>query len=819
MTIIAYPIPNLINGVSQQAPQQRRDTQCEAQTNCINSPVDGCEARPGSTHVAFHSGEDFTGAAFHDVIRSDDEKYRVVIKNGALRVFDILTGAEGTITADAFDTEDYLDTTGVAEDSFRFLTIEDTTFVANTEIVPEMIPYTAPAPSSDFYDAFIYFRAGDYRATYAFYVRWGSSSYRYYIQTPDGTLTDSSGNATGCEQYIRTTYLANQLYNLLLAGQGSNPPLPDGGFTVTLMGNIIRVRRSAADLGDFKVDGYDDSNGEKMLVIKDSVKRFAQLPDTCWTGTILKVAGTATSTTTDDYWVKWTGNDGTQGVWEECAAPRSVTTINAKSMPHTLLATGGNSYTFGTDTWSTRIAGDGINTAKDPSFIGRPIQDLTFDRNRFGIMTESSISLSKSRQYFTFFPDTVQTILDTAPIDSRLASTHIAILRYAVAHGQNLFFWANGIQFVLDSSDTLTEKTVEIKPTTDFDFSDRVRPRGIGDNLVYTNESGKFSQVFEQFAAEQGVNKESEDITSHVPKYIPSKLRWLDGSTTLNCYIMSSESEPNVLYVYNYFVSGDQKQQSAWDRWVFPQDHNILWGSLDANLVHLCIQRPDGVAFETLDVSPAQVDDGGTYLTRLDRRVTEAACTWHYTPPVTEADGRTTVTLPYGITADEQSIACLVTRPGGTDNAGHVYQTDSVSGNTLVVVGEVPLDAKFFVGFIPVADYTFSAFYPKDDKGAFIYERTQVRYVNITYARTGWTRAVVTKTNGRVYDNVFTGRILGDPANILDGIAITDGTLRVPVKSENTKHTLKLINDSPFPSSWQSSAVDYTPTVRAQRIG
>lgn len=814
MTILAYPIPNLINGVSQQAPQQRRDTQAESQKNCVNSPVDGCYARPGSKHVALLEGEDFSNAFIQDVIRSDDEKYRIVIDNGMIRAFDLITGEEGTITPTTVDAEDYLLTAGNAKDAFRLLTIEDTTFIANRDVTPAMIPYTPPADSEKYFDSFIYIRAGNYNREYAFYLRYGANSWRYTVTT----LYQNRGSAENLqesERSIEINNMASAMYTALTSGQGANPALTSYGFSVTLMGNIIRVRRSQAGGGDYKVDGWDDNNMQDMIVIKESVKRFGDLPNRCWAGSVLRVAGTDGGTTADDYWVKWTGDDGTQGVWDECAAPAAATRINEKTMPHTLFALGGNEYTFGPETWETRIAGDGINSAKNPSFIGRKIQDLTFTRDRFGIMTEASISLSKSKQYFTHFPDTVQTQLDTAPIDVRLASTHIAILRDAVAHGQNLFFWADGIQFVLASGDTLTQKTVEIEPSTDFDYSARVKPTGIGDNLVFTNESGKFSQVYEQFAAQQGVNKEADDITAHVPKYIPAKLRWFTGSTTLKSYVVSSEDRPNILFVYNYFVVGDQKQQSAWDRWEYPESHDIIYGNLDSNDLHLCIQRPDGVAFETLDASPDQVDEGGTYLTRLDRRVDEGACAWVYD----EATDKTTLTLPYEIEATELSGFVAVSRAGGPHVEGHIYEPVSVSGAEVVVVGEITEDEKFYAGFIPVAEYEFSPFYPKDDKGAFIYERTQVRYANIAYSKTGWTRAVVTRIDGRVNNNVFEGRTLGSPTNILGGIAIADGVMRVPIKSAHDRYSLMLINDSPFPSAWQSATMDFTPTVRAQRLG
>lgn len=813
MSISAYPIPNLINGVSQQAPSQRRDTQAQLQENCVNSPVDGSVARAGSSHVALISGADFTQAYTEDVYREDSERYRIVITDGDIRVFDIASGEEGTISF-APGSTDYLNVSGSPKNAFRTLTIEDTTFIANREKVTAMTPAPVVDPDDQLYEAFLYFKAGDYLATYTFYLTvpdYGFT-YTYFIQTPS---SDTAANPNGAAE-IKTNAMASELFNVLAAGQGASPSLPSLGFTVSRRGNCIRIRREGFYGGDFSVDSNDGANNEKFIAIKDTVQRFAQLPSTCFDGSVLRVRGNADDSEAD-YYVRFEGA-GSQGVWLETVKPGIPRFINEDTMPHTLISLGNNEYEFGPEAWSTRIAGDGVKKARDPSFIGTRIVDLTFIRDRLGIMTDSSLVLSKVSQFYTFFPDTVQTVLDDAPIDVRIAHTQIAILKDAVAHAEKLFLWADRVQFRVDAGDVLSQETIQVDPTTNFDYSPLIKPLGVGENIIFTYEAGKYTQVSEQFASAQGVNKDAQDITAHVPKYIPSNLRWFTGTTTLKLYVCNSPTEKNVLYVYNFFVVGEEKQQSAWSKWTFPVDHDILYARFDGHILNLMVQRPDGVTFETLDCSPSQVDEGSHYLTRLDRRITDEECSWTYE----EADpgeplGRTTVVLPYEVSSSELASACLVTRAGGDVTEGTIFRVESLSGNEAVIIGEVQADALFFFGFLPVSRYTYSTFIPKDERGALIYERTQVYAVHVAYARTGWTRAEVIFNNGRVYNNVFAGRILGSPDNVLDSVVVTDGTIRVPVKSKNDTYKLTLINDSPFPSSWQSSTVDYRPTVRASR--
>lgn len=813
MSMRAYPIPNLINGVSQQAVQQRRDTQCEEQINCINSPVEGNVARPGSDFVAFLEGEEFSGAYIKDVVRTDDEQYRIVICNDTIRVFDLLTGEEGTVSILDADDEDYLTTTGEPKDAFVAITLEDATFIVNREVVVNMVPVTPPSSAARIYEGFIHIRAGDYLNTYTVFIRDGSTTYAYSHSTPE--------NSSAAQNQVKADYIADKIYDLLTLGDGVDPAITSLGFTVDRLGSLIRVRRTGAGGGNFDISGEDGFNQEKMLVFKERLARHAQLPPVCYDGTVLRIKGSAENADLD-YYVEYLaeGSSNRRGAWEECAKPGISTFLNRLSMPHVLRSLGNNEFEFMSETWSDRIAGDGVSKGRDPSFIGKPIEDLTFNRDRFGIMTAGSIVLSKVSQFFTFFPDTVQTVLEDAPVDVRaIAGSQIAILRHAVAHAENLFLWSDKIQFVMQAGEVLSVKTTEIKPTTAFDYNPRIRPIGVGENLIFTFESGRFSQIAEQFAVEQGVSKEALPITDHIPRYVPANLRWLAGSTTLKLYACSSSDEPNAIYVYSYFIVGEEKQQSAWDKWIFPAQHNIIHASFDRHLLHLVVQRPDGIVFERLDLSAARRDEGGYYLTRLDRRITEADCEWEFTPPMGDGPGETAITLPYTVDDEtEEEHACVITRVGGELVEGDQFPITNISGDTVTVAGEIPDGAAFYFGFIPVAEHEFSEFIPKDERGAFLFERVQVRSIAVAYAQTGWTRAVVTRTNGRTYDNVFAGRVMGSPQNVLDRIAIASGTFRIPVKAASDSYRLRLINDSPFPSAWQAAAVDYRPTIRAPRV-
>ena len=95
MPFVSSSIPNLINGVSQQAPEVRLPTQAEVQENGLSSVVNGLEKRPGTEHIKKLSGvtaSNVTNAFIHTIQRDDSESYSLVIgkdgNNPFLYVYD-----------------------------------------------------------------------------------------------------------------------------------------------------------------------------------------------------------------------------------------------------------------------------------------------------------------------------------------------------------------------------------------------------------------------------------------------------------------------------------------------------------------------------------------------------------------------------------------------------------------------------------------------------------------------------------------------------------------------------------------------------------
>jgi hypothetical protein len=100
MALINTSVPNLIQGVSQQPDATRFDGQCEEQENALSSVAEGLKKRPNTRHIArLLTSAISSNAKVHFINRTENERY-VAIHDGTLRIFNLDTGVEATITDD-----------------------------------------------------------------------------------------------------------------------------------------------------------------------------------------------------------------------------------------------------------------------------------------------------------------------------------------------------------------------------------------------------------------------------------------------------------------------------------------------------------------------------------------------------------------------------------------------------------------------------------------------------------------------------------------------------------------------------------------------
>jgi hypothetical protein len=79
--------------------------------------------------------------------------------------------------------------------------------------------------------------------------------------------------------------------------------------------------------------------------------------------------------------------------------------------------------------WQYREVGDST-TNPMPSFVGHPIDAISFYKNRIVFASRQNVICSQAGDYFNFFASTVITIVDSDPIDLSASSLKPIRLKY-----------------------------------------------------------------------------------------------------------------------------------------------------------------------------------------------------------------------------------------------------------------------------------------------------------------------------------------------------------------------------------------------------
>jgi len=804
-------VANLVQGVSQQAEQQRRDTQCESQFDCFNSPSEGAQARPCAEVVKVWASRTLTGAFFSEIVR-DTENYLTGVYNAAMFSINLDTGVDGTITQS--NADGYLTLPGgvLPKDAFRTVVVEDTTFLLNRYIQP-LMDSTILSP-----------------------VRYPEALVFVRSTTPDNlytiTITGKNGNTNNAYSHFRTEKssdgdvgkkgetwliadrLANGGASYAQAGDLTSETLNgQNGYTVVRSGSLLKVNR--ADHGDFDIATQDGQGDDFMYAFKGKAQNFAKLPAHGFDGMVLEVNGDD-RTKADSYFLQYQG-PSTTGFWNEVVAPNTETTLKKGLMPHALVNTALDTFTYSGKDWSTRISGDGINTSKDPGFVGKYPRDLFYHQNRLGVLYTGGAVWSKARFPFTYFPDTAQAALAEAPVDVTLVpgqtTRGASEMDFAVQIDESLFLWSPKAQFrVTSGQDNFKQDSVAANPSTAFLYSRICDPLAVGQFLYFPADVGPHSSLRSvQFY--QGKPNGDITVTNHVQDYLSSGVRYMTASDTLGVMFLLSDNDPTVLYVYNFLFEKDECIQSAWNKWRIPGG-NILWASIRDNQLRVLQQRTEGVALLRFNLTPKAVDPitGAQYATRLDLRVDETQVT---SGSYNSGANTYSFTLPYTPAAGSPDFR-VITRESkaGGYSRGREFPVVSIVGAVVTVTGDLT-GYRFYAGHRIRSERTESRFFIRNQQGITPADRLTVADFTVQFAQTGYTRVEVSTTNKTAKSYPWEARTKGLPGSQAGTPAIGTDSVTAVVKELAENATITLVNDSFLPSKWQSASYQYTAVGKA----
>ena len=656
----------------------------------------------------------------------------------------------------------------------------------------------------------------------------GVSGFNNAQQTfvPRGWMHDSTGGYPDGGGYVATAFFENAAQNgdmwfKVHQETDSNEP----SISCESRDEVLYLRSSE----DFTITASCDKSPTFIDAFKGRAQTVGELPTIAKDGMILHIEGDVDGGE-DDYYVRFVTDSVpgglAKGIWEECAKPGINSSFDSSTMPHLLIkqengtfvfkkgdgenhtsTADGTTYDYSKFGWASRNVGD-EDSNPDPTFVSSGISNMFLFKNRFGILSGENIVLSEAGEFFNFFRFTVVDLLDTAPIDIASATGEIASLTSATPVSEKLICLSSKSQFILQSDTVLSSKTASIARSTSYENLSDVNPVASENSLFFAFDRGSFSGVREYVPIDVENNYEGVDISTQVPKYIPGKITKMTSATHENILCCLADGDTDAIYVYSYYNADRKRIQSAWHRWEFGTGAKIYDVQFVGTDLMVVVYRSEGVFIEKIPVETGKTDSGSTYVSRLDRRVTQAS--------TGVSVNTNTVTLPYQKTAG-RNIEIITT------DGERIAVTAQSDGSNQVTAEKDMTGVNFYAGEAYTASYTFSDIVLREattSGGLAVMTdgRIQIRYGTITFGDSGAFKITVTPDfrDPSVYD--FTGRILGAATLTLGSVPLESGEFRFPVFSKADQVSITIENDTPLPMNLLSAEYEISWNPRSKRM-
>ncbi|SFZ81661.1 hypothetical protein SAMN02983003_0621 [Devosia enhydra] len=769
--LVEGQIPQIFNGVSRQPHSVRFPGQVEDGENVIFSVETGGFSKRYGTRIK----KKLTGLSagstrkLHIINRDVDERYRVVLSQGSLRVYDE-NYDERVVNADAPN----LAWLNANPDDFILLSALDYTFIVKRTDVVTMGSAVAPgAPSM--------------LVLYVAAVPEVTAASSYIVKITQGSTKTATykaaiaGGTTGADSTTGDTTLtiAEGLKAKLVTALGS-------GWTVTSSGSFVFIKRD--DNTAFTVSTDAPRGDTALLSYKDTVSDPSKAPARALHGMMLNVKNTVGN----GYWIKFTANDGTagEGIWAQGLTPGTRTTFDANTMPRALTRNEDGTFTLATLTWDARPSG-GEEDSPAPDFVGQRVMDLVFIRNRLGLVAGETVFFSAAGDYFNFWPEGATELLDTDPFGLTNTTTSVSRFFFAVPFRRSTFVMGDNAQFEIGGA-LLTPSLASIDLATTYSASTVCRPVSVGDELYFPAEVGNVATILSYVYDEATVSETANDVTKHVEGFIPAPVREIIGDPIRGVVIARSSAAASDLFVHKFYYQGTDRVQSSWSRHRF------------AGHVIRSIQMLDGVIILLAEWK------GAVWLLELPS-VEDIYSDYEWVPRIdnhqfvtgvySAFNNRTTWELGFNAT-DPVAITSKLF----PNNKGMLSIPLTVTGTTVYATGDWSaypvMIGENFDAFVELS----KQFLRNDNNTAIINGRLQLRRMSVRYTDTGYFTVDVTPQGRPTKRSVYNGRVLGSSDNQVQKFSILGGSFAFPVKSHAETVVIRIGSDKFMPFSIVSAA-------------
>lgn len=817
MTKVDGSLKSLLQGVSQQPPRDRLAGQGTEQINMSSDPVSGLTRR-APTDLVGGLGVSTDVRGFHNFETRNGNKYLAYFRDGSVRVTDYnTTEIPVTINPDAVA---YI----VDEGKLVFTTVEDQVIIANRSAIPAL------------HNTFRGFaNKGPSASPMGIIQVLGGQYGREYRISMDGTTIGMyrppDGSAAPMVNFIRTTHIAQRLFEAMTSAAGNVPDidgagsylqktgaLAGAGWTVTRFEDCIWIRKNSSGV-EFTLSASDDAGNVNLKTTTDTVPDIADMPRIAPHGYLLRVA-TETDPEEDMFlefivegWAKDDGNTGTgfglPGYWQETISGAVNYEMDTSTLPHVLeYDPETNTFELRRGTWKDRSVGtEGSNP--DPSFIGNPINDISTFQSRLVFLSGSFVCMSRTNRFEDFWMGSASQLVDTDPIDISSTAVEASTMLAAIPHNRDLVIFSQKGQFVVFGRSALTPANATLVLTTAFEAELNAKPVPSGRNVFFATNYGRFTGVRE-FYTEGGTDiNDTRPITQHIKKYIVGRVNRMIASSNYDTLLVQTMQDRDIIYVYQYIWNDSEKIQSSWSKWFLPSESVYMF--FDEELIYFVLRKQTDAGMEhflyrmSLDVYSA---DGVDYPIYLDSRFDVTDC---YTSFVLPFDRLYTEELiaVQGLNCPNPGLAVPI-KSVTFDAANDYYVVElrySMEGGNIIV--GIPFESSYRPTMPLIKD---------KDGVVMATAKLKVKKFICTLDQTGDINAQVLSKYGDGDVVSFQGRIVGAPDNIIGSPALSDDKFDVPFRMQTDQADVRLFTKRHLPMTILDIEWVGQFTKRGQRI-
>ena len=883
MATISQRIPNFLGGVSTQPDNEKEVNQV---TEIINGYPDltlGLHKRSGTRFIASLatgvSSALYPDAKWFYINRDGLDSYIgcIPVGDGAgdgggdggsipIRMWNATTGVAVTVTnttVNSIQPLDYLTATKtvagsstaiVPKEDYDVLTIQDTTIITNKTVTIDDVA----DPS------FTLNRNGTIRillakntTEYSVKIKVGSDDEVTTTYTSDGSATieeiaagllasgtNSGGDASGTD--------------------GLNGVKADGdegftNFTFTDCGfGVINIAHSSAD---FTLKFSSGDSNTLMETYRDEIQDISSLTKYDKDGRVLRITQTAALGDKDDYYVKFSLDSGETGsgpgTWNETTGFTTSTGFNAATMPHELVYTSSNAFTFRPITWTSRLTGT-ETTNPMPSFKGSTIQESFFNSNRLGFLSEDNVIMSQAGEYYNFFKRSAQASIDSDPIDINASSIRPCKFHSVIPKTQGLLLFSTNEQFILsnnDGSPTFSPSKVRIRTLSSFEMDKNVDPVDAGDFIAFISKTPSYTRVYAMITQGSENNPQMADLGMKVNEWIPDTVDHVASSTQNNLVTLSSQASEYV-YFYRTRETGTDTALKSWFRWQLPgKVRTITIDNDEAVIVCQVVTTADGgdggtdpdeerlyLCKVNLNTTPEQISlvdaDGNRINPCID--LYAAASTLDSNDGLAFSSGLgagkvgTRVRLPYSDVVDKTPI--IIIKSGGSANStpGVAFGTTDfplergdVGGYDCFFIPEIDLENGLNSSSVPITlhvasdvivgykyDYEIELprYYYRNEQGSDYTASLVFARMKFAVGKSG-SFSYKVKPQGETEFSTAIAATKADYYKADEVPIVKEAIYTIPLHKRPGDFTLKIFDDGPFPIALTSMMWEgnYTP--------